>query len=193
MRRVRRLPHGASMTGAGPGPEPVRGPGSRSGAGEIHHPVGFPGLAVVDGKGLLPPWRGGGNPRPEEPDEHRPSAEGVRAVEGSGIAGERTGHRRLEDAWMAGARPVDRPLTGAGVEQAQRHAGEAAGVPGAELVDVAQAVEDGTGLAGGVELVPVLAAGEPLAAPPVADLPPAHEEVEVPSAVRQGGRGYRLA
>src|SRR5215467_8841939 len=108
------------MTVPGPGPRAcARGPANRSGAGEVHHPVGFPGLAVVGGEGLLPPWRRSGDPRPEEPDELRPSAEGVRAVEGSGIAGERTGHRGLEDAWMASARPEDPPLPGAGIEQAQ--------------------------------------------------------------------------
>ncbi len=86
--------------------------------------------------------------------------------------------------------PVDAPALCLRAEHAQRHAHKA-GLPGGgdEVVVVADAAGQRPRSAGGVEHLPVVAALKPVHQARVADVPGAHEEVEVAGCVVASGGG----
>ena len=148
-------------------------------AREVHDPVRLPGLAAVLGERLLPARGRRRDSGPDEAHADRPALERVVSLEHAGVAVEAAEHRRVELARAARVRPVDRPPLLLRVEEAEGHAGEAAGVVRPELVLVPEAVEDRSRDDRRLELVPLVRAREPLAEPAVLHLPGAHPEVEV--------------
>src|SRR5262249_43881923 len=108
--------------------------------GELHDPVGLPGLTAVRGELLFPPRRCRRDVGPDEVRPDRLAVVGVVAVEIAAPFGEGT-HHGWEERAGAAARPVERPFLGVHIEQSQR---EAAGAERREddFVDVAAALED---------------------------------------------------
>ena len=175
--RIRRTFHPARRRRKSPR---ARSPPPGACAREVHRPVRLPRPAAVVGERLLPARRLRPHARPDEADEDRAAVEGVRALEDAGVAFEPTEDRRVEHARAAAVGPVDRPQPRLRVEEAERHPDGAAVVARAELVLVAEAVEQRPRDDRRPELVPLVRAREPLAQPAVADVPAAEPEVEVP-------------
>src|SRR5262249_59595461 len=116
-------------------------------------------------------------PRADEADAEGPALEGIVALEDAGVSVEPADHGRVERALPA-VRPVDRPASRSLVEEPEAHPREAAPELGAEDVLVAHAAQEGPGGDRGLELLPRRRTLEPLAQPPVVDLPGAHPEIE---------------
>src|SRR5204863_3538609 len=81
------------------------------GAGEVHDPIGLPGLAAVVGEGLAPARRGRVARLPQECHPHGPAGVGIVALEAADATLEAPMDRRLQAPGRAG-HPVDRPAPG---------------------------------------------------------------------------------
>src|SRR5206468_10829218 len=136
----------------------------------VHRPVGLPRLAAVGRERLLPARPPRSFVPPGEADADGAPLERIVAEEEARLAGANTAvesaeDRRLEHAAPA-VHPVDGPLFRRRIEEAEGHADEAGPEAGPEFVRVAEAAEQGVGVAVRLELLPLGRALEPLAEAP---------------------------
>ena len=89
---------------------------------EVGSPVGLPGLATVNGEGLLPVGRGGGDVRPSEAHLNGLAAQGVIGIEGAHAVLKAALHRRVQIGGISPVVPPDGPGARLGVVGAHRHA-----------------------------------------------------------------------
>src|SRR5262245_55494290 len=127
--------------------------------GHGHDPVRLPRAALVRRERLLPARGGLRDAGPDEAHDDGSPVELVPTLEDADPVREAPDDRRIERALLI-AGPVNAPLARAGVVEPEGEAHEARPVVGDVLVHVAEAAGQKPGAVGGLERLPLRAAGE---------------------------------